>query len=142
MPTPIDHQFLLLFRLTKQRLQAIAERHSMTFPQLIALFRLYRHGTMTMSDLTSRLGVTRGALTGLVDRLEEAGLMARMPDASDRRVIHLSLTPHARTLMATVEGDWNQEVQRWLSALDDEARRGLTLGLNALIEAELSHDPQ
>lgn len=142
MPIPIDHQFLLLFRLTKQRLQAIAERHSMTFPQLIALFRLYRHGTLTMSDLTARLGVTRGALTGLVDRLEEAGLMARKPDASDRRVIHLCLTPHGRTVMEAVEEDWNQEVERWLSGLDDEARRGLMLGMNALINTEMAHDPK
>jgi DNA-binding MarR family transcriptional regulator len=135
-------QLLLLFRLTKQRLQAIAERHSLTFPQLIALFRLYRHGSMTMSDLTSRLGVTRGALTGLVDRLEEAGLMARHPDAQDRRVIHVALTPQAQTVMAAFEDDWNQAVQDWLAPLDDAARQGFTQGLNALLEQEVPHDPE
>ena len=142
MPRSIEFQFLMLFRQTKQRLQAIAERHSMTFPQLIALSRIYREGPMPMSDLTKPLGVTRGALTGLVDRLEEAGLMTRTPDASDRRVIHLSLTPHARTVMAAVEDDWSQEVRRWLSALDEEAQKSLSHGLNALLEAEMPHDPQ
>ncbi len=138
----IASQLLQLFRMTKQRLQAIAERHALTFPQLIALFRLYRHGSMTMSDLTARLGVTRGALTGLVDRLEEAGLMARHPDAEDRRVIHLALTAHARTVMAAFEDDWNHAVQDWLSPLDDATRQGFTQGLNALLEQEPSHDPQ
>ncbi|MNK86489.1 putative HTH-type transcriptional regulator YusO [compost metagenome] len=142
MPLSIESQFLRLFRLTKQRLQAIAERHSLTFPQLIALSRIYREGAMPMSDLTARLGVTRGALTGLVDRLEEAGLMIRTPDENDRRVIHLSLTPHAHTIMAEVDGDWSHEVQRWLNALDDEARNALTCGLNALLEAEMPHDSQ
>ena len=142
MTPSIDIQLLVLFRRTKQRLQAIAERHSLTFPQFIALSRVYRDGPMPMSDLTSRLGVTRGALTGLVDRLEEAGLMTRTPDEHDRRVTRLSLTPHARTIMATVEHDWRHEVQHWLSALDDETQNALSHGLNALLEAELPHVPQ
>lgn len=140
MPPVIEIQFLRLFRLTKQRLQAIAERHALTFPQLIALLRLHRDGTMPMSDLTARLGVTRGALTGLVDRLEEAGLVTRNPDPSDRRVTHLALTPHAETVMTAVDRDWSAEVQRWLSSLPPQTRDALTLGVNALIEAEMTDE--
>lgn len=142
MTPNIATQFLLLFRQTKQRLQAIAESHSLTFPQLIALFRLHQNGKMTMSDLTAHLGVTRGALTGLVDRLEEGGLVSRHPDEQDRRVVHLVLTPRARTIMAAFDSDWNQEVQAWLAPLDEETRHSLSKGLTALLETETSHDPQ
>ncbi len=142
MTHDIASQFLRLFRRTKQRLQAIAERHSLTFPQLIALFRLHRAGSLTMSDLTTHLGVTRGALTGLIDRLEEGGLVTRQPDEQDRRVVHLVLTPRARTIMTAFDSDWNQEVQDWLAPLDEATRQGLSQGLTALLETETSHDPQ
>ncbi|MNT86221.1 putative HTH-type transcriptional regulator YusO [compost metagenome] len=97
---------------------------------------------MTMSDLTGRLGVTRGALTGLVDRLEESGLVARCPDQQDRRVVHLALTPQGQTTMAEVEHDWREEVQRWLAPLDDDSRHAFSKGLNALLEMENAHGPQ
>ena len=142
MPHSLESQLLLLFRATKQRLQAIAERQSLTFPQLIALFRLYRDGTMTMSDLSAQLGVTRGALTGLVDRLEENGLVARRPDHSDRRVIHLALTAEGRQAMADFERDWRQDVQNWLAPLDDATRLGFTKGLEALVATEAPHVPE
>lgn len=141
MPPSLDEQLLLLFRLTKRRLQAIAERHSLTFPQLIALRHLHRAGALPMSDLTARLGTTRGALTGLVDRLEEAGLVTRRPSDEDRRVIRLVLTPEAQEILALLQEEWSQSVQDWLAPLSDAQREGLSNGLKAMIEAELALDP-
>lgn len=137
----IEEQLLLLFRLTKRRLQAIAERHALTFPQLIALRHLHRAGALTMSDLTKRLGTTRGALTGLVDRLEEAGFVTRQPAQDDRRVVRLELTPQALRILAALQDDWSQEVQSWLAGLAPPTRESLSIGLTALIDAESALDP-
>lgn len=141
LPT-FDALLLRLFRRTKQRLQAIAERHSLTFPQLISLFRLYCDGRMTMSDLTMRLGVTRGALTGMVDRLEEAGLVSRQPDEQDRRVVHLALTPRGLVLMQAFSEDWHDAVEDWLAPLDEKSRASLRKSLSMLLESETSHGPE
>lgn len=134
-----DILLLRLFRATKRRLQAIAERHGLTFPQLIALLRLYRNGAMAMSELSAHLAVTRGALTGLIDRLEENGLVSRCPDAQDRRVITLTLTPRGKETMAAVVRDWQNDVQDWLDPLDESTRQGFLLGLQALTSAEAAH---
>ncbi len=133
----MDELLLVLFRMTRRRFQAIAERNLLTFPQLIALRHLRQAGPVPMSDLTARLGTTPGALTGLVDRLQEAGFVARHPSQHDRRVIHLDLTPRAHEILTTIHSDWSHEVSQWLARLDPVEQLSLSKGLNALIDAEI-----
>lgn len=51
---------------------------------------------MTMSSLATVLGCHASNVTGLVDRLEEQGLVERRPSEEDRRVKHICLTPRGR----------------------------------------------
>lgn len=53
----------------------------------------------TASHLTRSLGVDSTAVTRMLDRLEEKGLLARSPDPSDGRRHLIELTPEARTLL-------------------------------------------
>jgi len=46
--------------------------------------------------------VTRGNITGLIDRLEERGLVERVPDETDRRSINARLTPAGEALAGEV----------------------------------------
>lgn len=56
----------------------------------------------TQSDLSRQLIMHRSNVTGLVDRLEERGLVARQASATDRRAWFVVLTPAARTLLAEI----------------------------------------
>jgi DNA-binding MarR family transcriptional regulator len=56
-----------------------------------ALHHLAR-GSLTPTELGERLGVGSGSLTGIVDRMETAGLVARHPNPSDRRSVSILLT--------------------------------------------------
>jgi DNA-binding MarR family transcriptional regulator len=49
-------------------------------------------GKMRMKDLASRIGVTTGTLTITVDKLEEKGLVKRVPNPNDRRSFVIILT--------------------------------------------------
>src|SRR4051812_24822674 len=53
---------------------------------------------LMLSDLSRRLLVTCGTITGVVDRLEQAGHIRRERRAEDRRVILARLTPEGRAL--------------------------------------------
>lgn len=139
MTAPVEEQLIVLFRLTKQHAQAIAEAHGLTFPQLVALRHLKRDGPMPMSELTDRLGVTRGALTGLVDRLEAAELVARQPSESDRRMIFLALTEKGLGVLARVREAWRLEVDRWLAPLGESGKAAVSECLTMLIDAEARH---
>jgi DNA-binding MarR family transcriptional regulator len=56
----------------------------------------------TQSDLSRQLIMHRSNVTGLVDRLEERGLVARKENATDRRAWLVVLTPTARKLLAEI----------------------------------------
>ena len=52
-----------------------------------------RHGRMTAGALATESGLTTGAVTAVIDRLESAGYLQRVRDASDRRKVFIELTP-------------------------------------------------
>lgn len=56
----------------------------------------------TQSDLSRQLIMHRSNVTGLVDRLEERGLVTRKENAADRRAWLVVLTPAARKLLAEI----------------------------------------
>lgn len=49
--------------------------------------------SLAMRDLGQAVVISKSGLTGLVDRMERAGLVARRPDPRDRRTIRVVLTP-------------------------------------------------
>ncbi len=63
--------------------------------EIEAISHLLAHGPMNLQQLGTRLRLTRGSMTALVDRLEAQQLAVRSPHPSDRRVIMLSLTDRA-----------------------------------------------
>lgn len=52
------------------------------------------------AEIGSRLLVTRGTVTGLLDSLEKQGLIRRLPDPQDRRMLRIQITQKARDLLA------------------------------------------
>jgi DNA-binding MarR family transcriptional regulator len=79
---------------------------------------------MTLGELSSRLMVTNGNVTGLTDRLVEQGLLDRRPSPKDRRAQIVSLTADGRRAfrtMARAHEDWIAEMFAELSAVDIEA---------------------
>jgi len=64
---------------------ALAERLGLGPTDLKCLDLLREHGSMTGSDLAALTGLTTGAITGVVSRLEQAGFVRRTPDAEDGR---------------------------------------------------------
>ena len=81
-----------------------------TLPRFDLLAQLDRSPRgMTLGELSQRMMVTNGNVTGLVDRLLEQGLIDRRPSPSDRRAQIVSLTAAGRRFfraMARANGDW------------------------------------
>ncbi len=68
----------------------------LTLPQMFVLRFLTEKGTATPKEVAARLRVTPGNVTGLVSKLEAAGLVTRSRNNKDRRVVELRLTAKAR----------------------------------------------
>lgn len=65
----------------------------LTAPQATLLRMMDPENPVSMSSLATTLACHASNVTGLVDRLEEQGLVERRPSAEDRRVKHICLTP-------------------------------------------------
>jgi DNA-binding MarR family transcriptional regulator len=71
--------------------QAVAARIGMHSTDIETMDLLTTLGPMTAGELSRRTGLSSGATTRLIDRLEHAGLVRRSPDATDRR--HVLIEP-------------------------------------------------
>jgi DNA-binding MarR family transcriptional regulator len=76
---------------------------------------LSRAGSLSPSRLADEAGLTRGAMTTALDRLETAGLAERSRDDEDRRGVRVSLTDLARRRIATLWGPIAAEGSRILA---------------------------
>lgn len=65
--------------------EAVARRLGMTAAERKCLGLLGELGSATPGLLASQTGLSTGAITGIVDRLEKAGYVARQPNPADRR---------------------------------------------------------
>lgn len=100
--------------------------HATTLPQFDVMAALYRHGRgLKMSALSAELMVSNGNVTGIVERLVQAGLVVRLPDRDDRRAMLVRLTRRGRETFAAMAATHRAWVGEALSGLDAEDAAGL-----------------
>jgi DNA-binding MarR family transcriptional regulator len=87
-----------------------------------ALATIERHGPLTPSELAARERIQRPTATGILARLEEAGLAQRTGDPEDRRSSLVSVTPEGRVLLAELRTRKDAFLAKRLAALDAEER--------------------
>jgi DNA-binding MarR family transcriptional regulator len=82
---------------------------------------LDQHGRMSAGELARESRLTTGAITAVVDRLEQAGIARRVVDPSDRRRVLIELTEKARSDIYALMGRPMREAgRRWLSRYSDQ----------------------
>jgi len=93
--------------LIDRRITAFAGEHGMDRGQGDVLYTLRRAGApyrLSPGELTANLLVTTGTMTNRLDRLQERGLVRRLPNPDDRRGVVVELTPEAKALVdASIE---------------------------------------
>ena len=108
---------------------------ALTIPQLKSLFYISRHGRVNLSGLASGIRVTPANVTGIVDRLVEQGLLRRIPDPDDRRIIWLRLTEKGEALVANLREGRASEMHRILDRLSTDDLSLLARTLDMLARA-------
>lgn len=122
----------------------LREQFSTTLPRFDLFAQLERApGGMTLGELSKRMMVSAGNITGLVDRLVESGQLKRTPLASDRRVQVVKLTPLGRRefkQMAQAHEGWIAELFEKLPPREIE---GLLKSLAKLkVSVQAAAEPQ
>jgi len=92
---------------------------SMTLPQFDVMAALYREEAgMTMTELSRRLMVSNGNVTGIIDRLVAEQYVLRQAQAEDRRSFIVRLTPKGTARFAAVAAAHEQWVNALLADFD------------------------
>ena len=100
-----------------------------TLPRFDLMAQLERHPDgLRMGELSRRMMVTGGNITGITDQLEQELLVVRVPDARDRRVFTVRLTDEGRRIfagMAAVHEGWIAELLQDMPSHDKAQLIGL-----------------
>lgn len=112
-------------RLLRRNFSRRAQGLGLSQAQWQTLAYLSRQEGVNQVTLAESLEVQPMTLARLIDRLQEAGLVARRPDASDRRAFRLYLTAAARPLLERMCHLAAETREEAMAGLPDDWRQGL-----------------
>lgn len=95
-------------------------KDELTLHQSDLLLRLAEDGAQKSSDLAQHLGISLGGMTYLSDKLAECGLIERIRDGEDRRVVMLSITDKGRERIESIQAFRQQLIRRTLNGIYHE----------------------
>jgi len=107
----------------------------LTLPQFRTLILLYAQGPLRMSNISCQLGVGMPAVTSLVGKLEEKGLVSREHNTEDRRVVFCSATEQGKV---EVEQFWRvgrEQITRITGLLSEEEGKLVAEAMELIIRA-------
>ncbi len=99
------------------------------------LLGVLRDREPTMNELGRLLGLDKSSVTGLVDRAERRGLVTRVPSATDRRAVLVSLTDNGRSLVSRAAARFEADVLAMLGRLPPRDRETLSRLVSRLLIA-------
>jgi DNA-binding MarR family transcriptional regulator len=128
-----------LIRLEARMQAAVSERLrliGLSIPQCDVLTTLSEEEGVSQQELAKRLYVTKGNISGLLDRLQSAGLVERRSAASDRRQHSIHLTEAGRaaaTKALAVQHRWVASTLGRMNEVDLKALETQLIGLRDIV---------
>jgi DNA-binding MarR family transcriptional regulator len=118
-----------------QRAFAAADLPPLSWFELLWAVKRSPTGRPSMGELAEWLTLSRGGITKLVDRLEEAGYLERVACSDDRRRLQAELTPAGEDLVEEMRGVYRAEVERYLSVLSPAEAEALSATLSKVVDS-------
>ena len=106
-----------------------------SMPQFFLLMQVHRREHCGISDLSENLEITTAATSQLVDKLVQAGLLARAEDPHDRRAKQVSLTPAGEAFIENAIAERSRWVDDLAAVLNTDEHQKVAEALEILTEA-------
>lgn len=130
---PVDGLAQLSF-LIMGMLERRADEHDLSIAAT-RLLGVLRDREPTMNELARVLDLDKSSVTGLVDRAERRGLVARVPSPDDRRSVHVTLTAEGRSLVSAAAARFAADISAVLERLPSRDRVALDRIVSRLLVA-------
>jgi DNA-binding MarR family transcriptional regulator len=92
----IIYQIRRLMQAGELYTKRLNKTHQVSVSQLYCILALYEYGALPPSQIAKHIMVESSTVTGIIDRLEQKGLVSRLRDSPDRRVITIQLTERGK----------------------------------------------
>jgi DNA-binding MarR family transcriptional regulator len=113
--------------------------NQITTPQLVCLLAVVNNGPLTATAISREVHLSASTVVGILDRLEEKGLITRIRDRNDRRVVQVSATGAGVALSRQAPSPLQKTLANALNTLPELEQATIALSLErivALMEAQ------
>lgn len=118
----VDRYIEVSFSVNKKAESLVKEQigSDLTNDQHYTLRYMNRVGTCTSSELAEVFNVKKSAITAIINRMWEKGLIQRTRDENDRRVVYLTLTDKGKELFRQTEQRVHNLVESLITRFDSK----------------------
>lgn len=98
----------------------IQKEYGVSIPQVLCLSFLHESPTYqaTQGEIRNFLNLNSSTVSGIINRLEKKGLLARLPKSGDKRIVNISLTAAGDKLFDTIPSLLHEQLSEKLQNLD------------------------
>ena len=123
-----------IIRATEIHSQKLIQQHNITGPQLGCLLALIENGPLPTTVLAQKIYLSPSTVVGIVDRLEEKGLVIRQRSSRDRRQVQVAATEAGQALAAEAPSPLQESLAEALKELPELERVSITLSLEKVVD--------
>lgn len=123
---------LPLFPKRLLRVDELARQQQMPFSHIQILIMLAAE-ELSIGQISDRLGIAKPNVTPMVDTLRDAGLVERIRDERDRRIVNVRLLPQGEERLQMIRASIEEQVTRWPGAFSRSEVKELSNALATLI---------
>lgn len=116
----------------KNRMHNHFKDMELTAPQGMLVFMVNKHGSLKITEISEKLGLSNSTVSGIVDRLEAQGLVNRIRSEQDRRVVNVSVTETMKDKLMSHENILDKIMTEALSNATVEELSTVASGLSIL----------
>lgn len=115
-----------------QKALVAADLPPLSWFELLQAVKSSPNGRPRMSELADWLTLSRGGITKLVDRLQQAGYLQRVNCTQDRRALQAELTPAGEEMLEEMRAVYETELEHHLRTLSAEEAELITSALSKI----------
>jgi len=111
----------------------LAAYSNITAPQLVCLSTVIEKGPLTATAISREMHVSPSTVVGILDRLEDKGLIQRERGREDRRIVFITATEAGRHLAAETPSPLQKKLAQALKQLPESEQAAITAALEKVV---------
>lgn len=114
----------------------IQKEYGVSIPQILCLNYLHESPNYQagQGDIKKFMNLNSSTVSGIINRLESKGLVARLPKTGDKRVVTIALTSNGDKLLSKIPALLHEQLSEKLARLDESTLEGIQVSLQLLVE--------